>query len=308
MMTSPEAPRLSPADVAVAAQPINWINDDFKDLGAGTSLEQCLGEMREAGYAGTELGHRFPDDGGAITALLDRFGLRLASGWHSTFLAERPLDEERARFRKHAEKLKAAGSDVVIVAECTYAIHGDGQSPLYFEGGRRFLEERQWRALTEGLQALAAEAAALGMKTAYHEHMGTVVQDAGDVDALMAACPSLGLLVDTGHLAFTGADPLAVLDKHAARVTHVHLKNVRAGVVAAARSGGWTFERAVREGVFTVPGDPAGAVDFAAFLAALACHGYRGWLVVEAEQDPHKASPLEYARTAREYLRREAGV
>src|SRR5581483_4653608 len=111
--------------IRIAAQPINWINDDFKDLGADTSLDQCLSDMREAGYDGSELGHRFADDGGAIKAQLAKYGLVLASGWHSTYLAEKPFETELVAFEKHANKLKAAGADVVILAECTGAIHGN---------------------------------------------------------------------------------------------------------------------------------------------------------------------------------------
>jgi len=144
------------------------------------------------------------------------------------------------------------------------------------------------------------------MRVAYHPHMGTVVQDRADVDRLMDRTRRLGLLLDAGHLAFAGADPLAVLRDHAPRVAHVHLKNVRPAVVEAARSGGWSFEAAVRAGVFTVPGD--GGIDFRPLLDRLAEERYPGWLIVEAEQDPAKANPLEYARLARRYLREVASV
>ena len=39
-----------------------------------------------------------------------------------------------------------------------------------------------------------------------------------------------------------------------------------------------------------------GGINFPAVLAELAAADYRGWLVVEAEQDPAKARPLAYAR------------
>ncbi|HEY4221546.1 MAG TPA: myo-inosose-2 dehydratase [Myxococcota bacterium] len=298
--------KLDPQHVHIAAQPINWINDDFLDLGDKISLDRCLTEMRQAGYEGTELGHRFPAGGQAIAAQLWRFGLKLASGWHSTYLASQPYDDEEKRFVAHAEKLKLAGASVVIVAECTGAIHSDGHSALQWPSAR--LAGAQWEQMAQGLDKLAHKAASMGMKTAYHEHMGTAVQDAADVDKLMSATRELGLLVDTGHLTFAGADPLAVLAKHRARVAHVHLKNVRKSVVDEAKKSAWTFERAVRAGAFTVPGDVDGAVDFGPILDLLASSDYRGWLVVEAEQDPSKADPLAYAKTAREFLRAHAGV
>lgn len=293
-------------DVRVGAQPINWCNDDFRDLGASITLEQCLAEMREAGYEGTELGHRFPEEPAALVALLTRHGLRLASGWHSTLLASRSYPEEERAFDAHAARLRAAGAEVVIVAECTGAIHSDGSRPLRFASGADLLDEGAWARVYAGLDRLAERAAEAGMRVAYHPHMGTVVQDRSDVDRLMERTRRLGLLLDTGHLAFAGADPLAVLRDHAPRVTHVHLKNVRPAVVEEARAGGWSFEAAVRAGVFTVPGD--GGLDFRPVLERLAEEAYAGWLIVEAEQDPAKANPLEYARLARRHLREVAGV
>jgi inosose dehydratase len=299
---------LSFANVRVGAQPINWINDDFKDLGASTSLDDCLREMKLAGYEGSELGHRFPDDPAAIRATLEKHGLRLVSGWHSTYVAENAHDDEERAFVKHARKLQACGCDVVIVAECTRAIHGDGKTPLRFAPGRELLSPASWERMCTGLERLARVAASMGMKAAYHPHMGTVVQDASDVDALMGSTSALALLLDAGHLAFAGADPLAVLEKHGARVAHVHAKNIRPAVTAQARARGWTFEQSVRAGAFTVPGDAEGGVDFAALFRALEGRAYRGWIVVEAEQDPAKANPYDYAKRGRAFIRSAAGV
>lgn len=294
--------------VRVGAQPINWINDDFKDLGASTTLEQCLREMKEAGYQGSELGHRFPDEPADIRAALAQHGLTLVSGWHSTFVAERGHDDEERAFVRHARKLQACGCDVVIVAECTHAIHGNGAAPLRFTPGRASLSQASWARMCAGLDRLARVARSMGMKAAYHPHMGTVVQDGGDVDALMASTSTLSLVLDAGHLQFAGADPLAVTARHGARIAHVHAKNIRPAVVAQVRARQWSFEQAVRAGAFTIPGDAEGGVDFIALWQALAALDYRGWLVVEAEQDPAKANPLEYAKRARSFLRRHAGV
>lgn len=290
----------------IAAQPINWINDDFKDLGADIPLERALDEMVEAGYAGTELGHRFPESGAAIRKLLAPRGLSLAGAWHSTHLASRPWNDEVAAFDRHADRLQEAGASVIILAECTGAIHGDGSKVLGKGDQRGRLDDQAWRAMCEGLDRLALRATARGMKTAYHPHMGTVVQTAADVDALMAGTRELGLLLDTGHLAFSGNDPMTTLQTHGARVTHVHTKDVRFAVARQARAEDWSFERAVRAGVFTVPGD--GDVDFAAILAEVNRNGYQGWLTVEAEQDPQVANPLVYAKRGRATLRRLLGA
>ena len=141
-----------------------------------------------------------------------------------------------------------------------------------------------------------------------HHHMGTGVQTEEEIDRLMELTdPNLVyLLYDTGHLAFSGEDSLRVLRKYAKRVKHVHLKSVRNDVVAKAKAGGYSFLDAVRAGAFTVPGD--GDFDFQPVFDILAENGYEGWVVVEAEQDPAKANPFEYAVMAREYIRRTAGL
>jgi inosose dehydratase len=135
--------------------------------------------------------------------------------------------------------------------------------------------------------------------------MGTGVMTRADVDRLMASTdPELvHLLLDTGHIAFAGDDPLDLAQAYADRIGHVHLKSIRPEVVSRVREEGLSFQEGVELGVWTVPGD--GSIDFRPILEALAEADYRGWLVVEAEQDPNKAVPLEYAKKARTYL---AGV
>ena len=79
-----------------------------------------------------------------------------------------------------------------------------------------------------------------------------------------------------------------------------------AQVLAQAQQEGWSFLHAVREGMFTVPGD--GSIDFAPLFAMLKEADYRGWMVVEAEQDPAKANPFAYAVKARQYIREQTGL
>jgi inosose dehydratase len=116
----------------------------------------------------------------------------------------------------------------------------------------------------------------------------------------------VGLLLDTGHLAYAGVDPLAVARRHLPRLGHIHCKDVRPAVLARARAGDWSFLEAVIAGVFTVPGD--GGIDYPPLLRLLKRAGYAGWLVVEAEQDPAKAHPLTYARMGHDYLAAKAGA
>jgi inosose dehydratase len=288
-------------NVRLGANPIIWSNDDLRELGAEITLETCLSEARAVGFEGMELGHKFPREPRPLGEALGRYGLKCVSGWHSAELLTWGVREELERLRPHLELLKAMGSPVLVFAEVSQAVHGDLERPL---SERPVLMARDWRELGSRLTEVAAATAKQGVRLAYHHHMGTVVQSEADIDALMAATgPEVGLLLDTGHAAFAGADPAALARRHAARIVHVHAKDVRSQVVARASRANWSFLRAVLAGVFTVPGD--GDIAFEPVFAALA--DYSGWLVLEAEQDPRIANPLSYATLGYRNLKRLLG-
>lgn len=294
-------------DCLVGANPIIWSNDDFDDLAGDVPLDTILHEMREAGFSGTELGHAYPRTPAALAAALAHHDLRLVSGWHSTHLASGALSDEEEGFRRHLSLLKTLGARVAIVAECTRCIHGDRHAALGFgETPGPRLTEAEWPKLVAGMKHLAAVAAAEEMRISYHHHMGTVIQSEADLERLLAGVPEISLLLDAGHLAFAGIDPVALAHRHAQRITHVHLKSVRPEVAERVRREGWSFHRAVAGGVFTVAGD--GCVDYPAIFRILAAADYRGWLVVEAEEDPVKVPALPKARAARAYVRAQTGV
>jgi inosose dehydratase len=299
------------AQCPVGINPIVWSNDDFQELGGETSLGRCLSEIRAAGYAGAELGHKFPRTALELQRTLAEHQLRLVSGWHSTYFVENELAAELAAARVHLQLLVSGGATVFIAAECAQRTYNLAETPLGWNGDRPRLSETGWSRLTQGLAALADECAAAGLKLVYHHHMGTMIQTGPELDRLLGGVPSLSLLFDPGHLAFAGLDPAAILRTYEARVEHVHLKNVRPAVVARARAEKWSFRRAVIEGVFTIPGDGQpgdGSVDFPDLFQRLAARQYRGWLVVEAEEDPAKIEPFAKARRARDYVKIHAGA
>jgi inosose dehydratase len=284
--------------IRLGANPIIWSNDDMRELGAETSLETCLAQARQVGFAGMELGHKFPREPGQLTALLDRFGLACVSGWYSAQLLTRDARAELACLRPHLDLLKAVGSTVLVFADVSAATHSDSQRPL---SARPRLKAGAWREFGRRITEVAAVTAAEGVRLAYHHHMGTVVQSGEDIDALMDATGAdVALLLDTGHARFAGADPASLAQRYASRIGHVHAKDVRAGVCARAQSEDWSFLRAVVEGVFTVPGD--GDIDFPRVFREL-CN-YSGWVILEAEQDPKIADPLTYASLGYNNLRR----
>lgn len=286
--------------VRLGINPIGWSNDDFPEFGGETSLETCLSEAHEAGYAGIELGHKFPRTPEALRAVLAAHDLSLVSGWYSAQLLTRSAEAEFTAARPHIDLLKAMGCQIFILAETSNAVHGDRTIPL---SRRPHLADADWLGFARRLTAFAEAVAREGLTVAYHHHMGTVVETRAEIDRLMhLSGPAVTLLLDTGHAVFAGADPVALARIYATRITHVHCKDVREAVMARAKTTEESFLDSVVAGVFTVPGD--GMVDFPAVLAALPA--YSGWLVVEAEQDPAQAHPLTYARLGHRNLSRFA--
>jgi inosose dehydratase len=285
-------------DVRIGINPISWSNDDLPSLGGEIPLATALSEGKAIGYEGFELGNKFPREPSALRAVLAKHGLACVSGWYSGRLARRSVDEEIAAAGAHLELLASNGANVMVYGEVADAIQGLPM-PLYKRP--RFRSDGEWRAYGERVSAFARYTLSRGVRLGYHHHMGAYVQAPDDVDRLMElTTPDVGLLFDTGHITFAGGDALAVLKKHIARVCHVHCKDVRPAVVAMARNRAWSFLESVVNGIFTVPGD--GGIDFAPIVATLREHGYRGWLVVEAEQDPAVAPSYAYADKGFRYL------
>jgi inosose dehydratase len=231
--------------------------------------------------------------------VLGRHGLDCVSGWYSGRLAHGSVDDEIKAVGPHLDLLAKCGSTVMVYGEVAGTIQGSA-IPLYKRP--RFYTDGQWRAYGERMTAFARYTLAHGVRVGYHHHMGAYVQAPEDVDRLMAATgEEVGLLFDTGHMAFGGGDVVAMLKKHLPRVCHVHCKDIRPQVIRLAKNRNWSFLEAVINGAFTVPGD--GTIDFAAVLALLHGAGYRGWLVVEAEQDPIVAPAYQYADMGYRHLR-----
>ena len=278
--------------VRIGINPLTWSNDDLPALGAENSLETCLTEARAAGYQGVELGNKFPRQAAALRPILQSHGLNLVSGWYSGRLLERDVDAEWAAMRAHFELLHELECKVMVFAEVSRCTHGNRLAPM---SQRPHLLKADWPRFGTRLTELAERMQRAGLRMAYHHHMGTVVQSAQDIDQLMANTgAAVGLLLDTGHLAYAGGDPARMAASYAQRIVHVHCKDVRRAVLERCRNRDSSFLNAVLEGVFTVPGD--GMVDYRAVLEPIARSGYDGWLVVEAEQDPAVAPPLQYAK------------
>lgn len=286
--------------VKIGINPISWSNDDLPALGGETPLSTALNEGRDIGYQGFELGNKFPREPAALRELMAGYGLEVVSGWYSGRLAERSVQEEIAAVEPHLRLLAENDCKVMVYGEVAGSIQGERSTPLCKRP--RFRDEDMFKRYGERLTVFGQYLLKRGVRLAYHHHMGAYVESPEDIDHVMAYTgEEVGLLFDSGHAYFGGGDPLAILNRHIQRVCHVHCKDVRPAIVQHARNRQWSFLDAVLNGVFTVPGD--GGIDFTAIVATLRAHGYQGWLVVEAEQDPAVAPSYAYASKGYRTLR-----
>ncbi|MTH34008.1 myo-inosose-2 dehydratase [Paracoccus limosus] len=279
--------------IQFGTNPIAWANDDDQTLGAHIPTEQILSEAAQIGFDGIENGHRWPSDPAALKALLGGHGLQFISGWHSLNLLTHSVEDEKRAIRAHLDKLKYNGCKVCIACETSNSVQGLDR-PV---NDAPVLSAAEMRDFGARVEELATYTAAEGIALAYHHHMGTVVETPDEIDAFMAATgPATRLLFDAGHYYFgsNGQDPAPALRRHIGRLAHFHAKNVRPAVMVQVREQGLSFMDGVRAGVFTVPGDPEGGVDFAPLLGILKDAGYDGWIVIEAEQDPSVREPMQY--------------
>lgn len=320
-----QKPKLSQNRVWLGITPTLWWNDDFINIDIGIPFEQCVSEIALAGYGGCSIGHKFPTDPDKLRGALELRGLRISEPWVSTYFTIEAMKEQTIRNVRERlafmQAVEGRSDDPrradLVVAELGHAVH---PLPVNLFPNCPTFTERQWDLLTEGLNEIGRIAREEGRLLCYHPHLGTGVMTRPTVDRLFDNTdPNLvHMLFDTAHLAAGGADPLAVARKFARRIKHIHLKDIRAEIVKRTREEGWSFATAIEgpppaagaapqpDGIFTVPGD--GSLDtFPEILQELGDAGFQGWLVIEAEQDPAKANPLDYAQKARAFLREHLG-
>ncbi len=291
--------------VKLGIAPIAWTNDDMPDLGAENTFEQCVSEMALAGFTGCEVGNKYPRDTAVLKKALELRGMQICNAWFSSFLTTKPYEEVEKDFIEHITFLKEMGAKVVGMSEQGHSIQGTDK-PIF--EAKYVMNDEEWDTLCTGINKLGKVAKDMGIKLCFHHHMGTVVQTEEEIDRLMTNTdPELfGLLFDCGHLAYCGEDYMSVLNKYADRIRHVHLKDIRPEKVEQVKREHLSFLQGVRLGTFTVPGD--GVIDFKPIFDVLEKTGYEGYVLVEAEQDPAIANPLEYAIKARKYIAEKAGL
>ncbi|MGL4484096.1 MAG: myo-inosose-2 dehydratase [Anaerovoracaceae bacterium] len=298
---------LDSSKIRLGIAPINWTNDDLPELGKENTFEQCISEMALAGYAGSEVGNKYPKSVPELKAALELRDMEICNAWFGSCFTTKPMEEVVEEFIAHRDFLYSMGAKVIGGAEVGNSLQSTNLPVI--DAKPDFTEE-EWTKVLQGTAALGRLAKERGMKYAYHHHMGTGIQTPEEIDRLMDYVgEDAYLLFDTGHLYYSEDDIdvcIAVLKKYIDRVAHIHLKDVRDGIVESVRKNKLSFLDGVKLGTFTVPGD--GDIDFTPFFDIIAASEYEGWMVVEAEQDPAKANPLQYAKIARKYINEKTGL
>ena len=288
--------------IKLGIAPIAWSNDDMPELGGETTLEQCLSEASKAGFTGIEFGGKFPKNSKELIPKLEKENLQLCSGWYGATLLKNTPKEEFKLMREQMNLFKDCKSPCMVFAEVTNSVQGDPKTPL---SKKPKLSEDEWKLLISRINEISKMMLDENMPLAYHHHMGTVIETENETRRLIeSTSDSVKLLIDTGHMLFAGGNSIKLTEDFMERIIHVHCKDIRKDVLEKSLKNDSTFRQAFLDGAFTVPGD--GCIDYKPFLTVLKNRNYEGWLVVEAEQDPAKANPFEYAKIGYNYLSKTA--
>jgi inosose dehydratase len=275
----------------LAGAPISWGVCEVPGWGRQLDPERVLGEMAELGVRATELGPVgwLPDD---PSALLDRHGLQLVGGFVPFVLHTPDFEPARAEADRMGAILAANGAAVLnaaIVADLDWS----APHPL---------DDAEWERLADHLARLEETVADHGLTLAVHPHL---IEQAHDVDRLLETT-STPFCLDTGHLLIGGHDPVAFAREHAARVAHVHLKDVDAQVAERFNTTELTLMEAVQAGLFRPLGEGDAAI--ADVLRALETGGYERSLVLEqdtaitGQEPPEGRGPILDVRKSIEFL------
>jgi inosose dehydratase len=278
--------------------PIGWRNDDIPEIGADNTLQHLLSDIVVAGFDGTEVGGFFPEPQ-ILNKELQLRNLKIAGQWFSSYIIRDGIETAAAAFHKHCEYLQQVHASVAVISEQTHSIQGTGRCVF---SDKPYFTDEEWSQLCQGLNELGRIAEQYQLKLVFHHHMGTGVQTLEEVDRLMENTDPqyVHLLYDTGHIYVSDGDYLTLLHRHMDRIRHVHFKDARKKVLDNCKKEKKSFRDSFLMGMFTVPGD--GCIDFSKVYEVLLEQQYSGWIVVEAEQDPAVAHPLEYALLARKYI------
>jgi inosose dehydratase len=257
-----------------------------------------LEEASQAGFIGIESGGKFPKTSKELLPKLNNYNLNLCSGWYGGNLRQNSTNEEKQLIRGQLDLFKDCNAPCIVFAEVSGSIQGDPNRKL---STRPQMDNEEWNIFCNKLSEMGKFLEGEGMPLAYHHHMGTVIETYEDTIRLLENTDdSVKLTLDTGHMLFAQGNSKKILENFSSRIIHIHCKDIRKNVLENSLKNDLSFRGAFLEGAFTVPGD--GCIDYKPLFDILKTINYSGWLVVEAEQDPAKANPFEYAKIGYKYL------
>ncbi|WP_328995154.1 sugar phosphate isomerase/epimerase [Kribbella sp. NBC_01245] len=289
---------MSSIENRIAGAPISWGVCEVPGWGWQYDAETVLHQMREVGLAATEFGPDgfLPDAPAEKAATLSGNGLKAVGGFVPVVLHD-PGHDPLPEVAKALEGFVAAGAGTLVLAAAT------GQEGY---DDRPVLDDLGWSTLLGNLDRLAKVAAEQGLVATLHPHVGTMVENADDVDRVLSGS-TIGLCLDTGHLLIGGVDPVELAKRHTARIVHTHLKDVDAGWAAKVQAGAVSYTDAVRQGMYRPLG--AGDIDLGTIVTTLESAGYDGWYVLEQDTilteapAPGSDGPLADVRASVAHLR-----
>jgi inosose dehydratase len=279
----------------LAGAPISWGVCEVPGWGRMLPPERVFAEMAELGLRAAELGPigYLPYEAAAIRETLDRHGLRLIGGFVPLVLHEPDLAPTREAAERSASVLAGAGAEVFVAA---VVADEDWSQP-------HPLDDAAWNRLTANLAEIERIVEQHGLTLALHPHAGTQLQEAGDIERLLASSDA-GWCLDTGHLLIGGVEPAEFVRRHGDRIVHAHLKDVDAHIAARLRAGELSLVQATQAGLFKPLGQGDARIDEVVGLLG----GYERWLVLEqdtaitGEEPPVGSGPVTDVRTSIEYL------
>jgi inosose dehydratase len=271
-----------------------------------------LESMAESGYEGTELGPPgYLGNRDELATRLEANGLELVGGYIPIRFSEpHRLPEDIGAMEQTLDYFDAAG------APNARPIFADGGSP---ERAARpgaaasdrsiGLDDAGWRRFADGVARAADVARNRGYGPTFHHHTATNVEAPWEIERMLELT-DVGLVLDTGHIALGGGDPVQALRDWGERVDHLHVKDYSRAILEGVIADRVGMEEAWRRRVFCELG--TGDVDLPAFFAELASRDYSGWLVVEQDLIPAPDEDEREAMAAqarnRAWLREVAGI
>ena len=90
------------------------------------------------------------------------------------------------------------------------------------------MDDEQWAAFVKNVRAVCDRANSWGVRPVIHPHAGTYIEFSDEIERIMQDIPYdvCGLCLDTGHLYYSGMDPVTYLKKYQDKLDYVHFKDV----------------------------------------------------------------------------------